>query len=237
MTFVRKLTYITTIAPTLRLTDRCRFVPKKNEIFVKPAKKDASQLVNIKELWPEISTYKNGLFPSEFDHLATGLLGMVDGITGKDLAYGSAVLIKYLGIRKQSKILDIGAQNNFFIENLRNAGYRNSRGIDTDPRICRSEFGEQINFRHLSLDRRFNVIFFSFLLDYFPGGRFNKTGNDPSLMLLASKIYAHLLPKGYLIFLEYLENPVLSKFIDALKNAGFRKNNVQQMPWNIWRKP
>ena len=128
-------------------------------------------------------------------------------------------VLRKLYVQKQDKILDIGAYKNEMVETIQSKGFSKAVGIDVADKILRSAYGRQINFRDLSLNERYRVIHFSFILDHFPGGSFNE-GKTPELRLLAGKIYFHLLPKGHLLFSDTAPN--VPNFIRSLLLTGFK---------------
>jgi len=130
-----------------------------------------------------------------------------------------APVLRDLKINKHERILDIGAFKNEMVETLHIEGFHNAIGIDVNSKILNSRYGKQINFRDLPLNEKYRVIYFNQLLEHFPGGIHNNQ-TQPSLQILANKIYIHLLPKGYLIFCDSEENA--PEFNECLLNIRFK---------------
>jgi hypothetical protein len=122
-------------------------------------------------------------------------------------------------VKKHERILDIGAFKNEIVETLQKKGYYNAIGIDVNPEILKSPYGKRINFLDLSLNEKYRVVHFSYILSHF--GEALPCYIRPSLQLFATKIYIHLLPEGYLIFRD--DSPNLLKFRDLLLSIGFKK--------------
>ena len=122
-------------------------------------------------------------------------------------------------VKKHERILDIGAFKNEIVETLQKKGFYNAIGIDVNPEILISPYGKRINFLDLSLKEKYRVVHFSYILSHF--GEALPCYIRPSLQLFATKIYIHLLPKGYLIFRD--DSPYLLKFRDLLLSIGFKK--------------
>jgi len=171
---------------------------------------------NLKMVWPDLK-----------DHLPVSYYGTSWFTTN------IASDLQNLKIHKQDRILDIGAFENQMVKKLHNNGYYNAIGIDVNPEIRRHPYGMKINFRDLSLKRKYCVILFNHLLENFPGGMFNNL-MQPSLQLLANKIYFHLLSKGYLIFCDYEDN--VPTFKECLINIGFKHILEQDKYSHIFQK-
>lgn len=124
-----------------------------------------------------------------------------------------------LNIKEHERILDIGAFENEMVEALQTEGFHNAVGIDVNSKILQSRFGIKMNFRDLPLNEKYRVVYFNHLLGHFPGGVFNNQ-TQPSLQILANKIYIHLLPKGYLMFCDSDKN--VPEFIKCLLNIRFK---------------
>jgi len=137
-------------------------------------------------------------------------------------------------IPKCAKILDIGAFKNEVVETLQAEGFHNAVGIDVNPRILKSKYGMQINFRDLPLKDKYAVVYFNHVLGHFPGGMFNSLP-EPSLQLFANKIYLHLLPKGYLLFCDSADN--VPQFNECLLNIGFKHFLEHKEYFHIFQKP
>ena len=161
---------------------------------------------NLKKAWPDLKHYSSVSYNKRFNFSV-------------DLVHLSPIL-NDLNIRKQEKILDIGAFKNEMVETLQANGFYNAAGIDVNREILRSRYGMKINFRDLRLNETYRVIYFNQVLGHFPGGIFNKQ-TRPSLQFFANKIYLHLLPKGYLIFCDFADNVL--KFKECLLNIGFKQ--------------
>jgi len=157
---------------------------------------------NLKMAWPDRQNYSSVSYSDDF--------GFKPDISP---------VLRELNIRKYERILDIGAFKNEMVETLHDEGFHNAIGIDVNSKILKSRYGMQINFRDLPLKEKYRVIYFHQLLDHFPGGLFNNQP-EPSLQLLADKIYIHLLPKGYLYFCDYAVN--VPEFNKCLMNIGFK---------------
>lgn len=131
------------------------------------------------------------------------------------------VILADLKINKRQKILDIGAFKNEMVETIQNINYVFSRGIDVNPEIEKSLFGEHINFRDVERTEKYSVIYFNQLLAHFSGEELAEK-DLPPLWMLANKIFVNMLPKGYLIFSDYAHNSNI--FRDCLIRIGFYRD-------------
>ena len=167
---------------------------------------------NLKKAWPDRNNYSP---VSCYDN---------DNIARK---------LREYNIKEHERILDIGAFQNEMVERLQDEGFHNAVGIDVNSRILKSRYGRQINFRDLPLNEKYRVIYFNQLLEHFPGGIHNNQ-TEPSLQILANKIYIHLLPKGYLIYCDSEENA--PEFHKCLQNIGLKHILEKDKYFHIFQK-
>ena len=172
---------------------------------------------NLKKAWPDRNNYSSVSYNETFSFTANIAPVLLD-----------------LKIPKDARILDIGAFKNEMVETLQSEGFHNAVGIDVNPKILKSRYGIQINFRDLRLSEKYGVIYFNQVLGHFPGGMFNSLP-EPSLQLFANKIYRHLLPKGYLLFCDFENN--VPKFNESLLNVGLKHFLEQDKYFHIFQKP
>lgn len=143
------------------------------------------------------------------------------------------LILLYINAQKDTRILDVGAGGNQLAEIFQGNGYVNFRGIDVGPAIINSRFGRRMNIRDLPDEEIYGVIHCASLLDYFPGGRFNKS-DKPSLYLLARKLHYHIKQGGHLIILDTANN--MREFVKALEKAGFKRIENPMPVYSIWQK-
>jgi len=155
----------------------------------------------IERAWPDLPHYSSVSFSESFG-----------------VSVDLAPVLRRLDIRLEDAILDIGAFKNETVESLQEQGFYNAVGLDVNHQILSSKFGRQGNFRDISTDEKYKVIYFSQFIDHLPGGNFN-TGMKPKLTLFAMKIWHNLLPGGYLIFSERANN--VPELVKALLRTGF----------------
>lgn len=86
--------------------------------------------------------------------------------------------------------------------------------------VFKNEFsvlGLNVNFRDLPVSEKFRTVYFHQMYGVPEWAAFNDR-KMPSHQLLASKIYFHLGPKGYLIFRDFASNT--QGFRDCLQKIG-----------------
>jgi precorrin-6B methylase 2 len=160
---------------------------------------------NLKSLWPDPKVYSG--VSARKSHVIAHLNGEM-----------IILIMDKLRIGRGAGILDIGACDNTMAEYFHEKGFTKAKGIDIDPEILRSAHGRQMNFRDLDPKEKYRVITACNFVDYLPGGAFC-SGTKPSFEIVAQKIRAHLLPKGYFILCD--STPTTSKFISTLEENGF----------------
>jgi len=171
---------------------------------------------DLKKAWPDLRYYQSVSFEKRYQ-VKTNL----------------SPTLHDFKVEKHEKILDIGAFRNEMVKTLHKKGFFNAVGIDVNDKILKSRYGMQINFRDLPLNEIYRVIYFNHILTHF-GYATPCQGKKPSLQLFANKIYLHLLPKGYLFFLDSSYN--VSKFMECLLNIGFEHILTARKYFHIYQK-
>lgn len=172
-----------------------------------------NRLEGLLDRWPDLN------FGSVYQHIDFGEMHFI--FMQKVIQEG------LISVAKDDRILDLGAgPDNHFAAEMSKDGYHNIWGIDIDPSIKDAEFpGHHLNFRDLSSGEKFDVIYFSSILDFFDGGgltyNFDKA---PSLELFAMKLVMHLNKNGRIIMVDDTIN--LDQFLDHMKVFGMKAERV-----------
>ncbi len=168
-----------------------------------------------------------------------GTIGFVDA--GVDFV---SVFLELLDPNKEDYILDIGSLTNQFIRVLHTKGYSNAYGIDVDEAAENFDYSRCIQFRDLTTELKFDIIFFNKILDFFEGGMGDRGGSIPSLEMLAKKMNEHLYPGGKININDCGDN--LCDFLKTLEGIGYKDVSFPPLdaPWyrggeryHIFQKP
>jgi len=143
--------------------------------------------------------------------------------------------LELLSVRKDNKILDIGAMGNIFVRQAQAHGYKGAKGIDRSLHcnIEGTRHGRRTDLFELPEGEMYDVIHFRKLLDYASGGGFEGTERMFPIEKFAQHITLHLKPGGLLIFQDVARN--MHRFIELLNDLGFERVPNSRIYYYVFR--
>ena len=134
------------------------------------------------------------------------------------------ILVNARVLKKKDRILDIGTGDEAgFVAYLLDHGYRHVLGIDNEVIESKNRNTMRIDLRDLPVEKTFDVIHFSALLEYFRDMK-NPADKAATADLFALKVDVHLAPDGILLFRDRIYDERMDMFLSTLKDRGYRED-------------